>query len=103
MASMTCNVVLTTDNNDVETLTLMENTPAIGVFQGSITTNADAPVQEDGVLQVSHGEVVTVAYINKIRTGRNQNREQTHTDTAVIDGQAPIVSHVVTDASSPQP
>ena len=102
-ASAACNVVLTTDNNDVETLTLTENTPAIGVFQGSITTNADAPALEDGVLQVSDGEVVTVAYIDESGTGRNRNRERTYTDTAVVDGQAPIVSHVVIDASSPQP
>ncbi len=102
-ASAACNVALTTDNGDVETLTLTENTPEVGAFQGSITTNAGTPAPDDGVLQVSDGEVVTVAYVDESGTGRNKNREQTHTDTAVIDGQEPVVSNVVIDASSPQP
>jgi hypothetical protein len=101
--STVCSVVVTTNGNDSETVLLSQNTPAIGVFQGSATTSAGTPVPGDGVLQVSDGHIVTVAYVDESGTGRNLNRQQTYTDTAVIDGQAPMVSHVLIDASSPQP
>jgi hypothetical protein len=101
--SAACEVLLTTDHNEVEALTLTENAPAIGVFQGSITTNAGTTVSNDGVLQVFDGDIVTVAYLDRSGAGRLQNGERTVTDRAVIDGQVPIVSHVVIDASSSQP
>jgi len=96
-------VELTTDQNDVETLTLIENIPAIGVFHGSITTNEGAPVPEDGILQVGDGDSITVAYLDEHGVGRNINRELTYTDMAVIDGKTPVISFIEADASSPQP
>lgn len=101
--SAVCRVVLTTDQNDVETIMLTENTPAIGVFRGSITTDEGTPVPEDGILQVGDGDNIKVVYLDEHGVGRLVNREQTYTDTAVIDGKAPVISFIDVDASLPQP
>jgi len=101
--SAVCPVVLTTDQNDVETLMLTQNSPEIAVFGGSITTNEGVPAPEDGILQVADGGNIEVAYIDEHGVGRSLNREQTYTDTAMIDGQAPVISFIDIDASSPQP
>lgn len=99
----TCPVVLTSDSNDCETVILTEKAPAIGVFGGSITANESTPAAEDGILQVQDGDCITVSYLDEHGIGRDINKAATYTDTAVIDGQAPVISFIEIDASSSQP
>jgi predicted outer membrane repeat protein len=100
----TCDVTFTTDANDAETLTLTEDVPGTGVFHGSIATRLGVPEPNDGVLEVSDSDMITMMYRDaKGATRMYANRERLVEKTAVIDGRAPVISGVAVDASRPQP
>ncbi|MFC1782131.1 S8 family serine peptidase [Planctomycetota bacterium] len=94
------NVLLTTDGGDVETVTLSEITPAIGVFAGFIATGAVPGDPNDGILQIAHGEIITVRYRDP-----NDGTGNSHlaTDTAVADCEYPVIFNVQIDVPGPEP
>jgi parallel beta-helix repeat protein len=55
-------VTLITNSGDCETVTLAEDTNRPWIFSGCITTSSSAVVSENGNLEVSHGQNITVAY-----------------------------------------
>ncbi|MFP6584792.1 MAG: extracellular metalloproteinase, partial [Candidatus Hydrogenedentota bacterium] len=55
-------VVLSSTTGDVETLTLVENPPASGLFEGSIVVVEGAVTAEDGTLDATDGDVLTATY-----------------------------------------
>lgn len=54
--------VSSTSEPGTEMLVLTETGPNTSTFTGSIATSSGAPVAGDGVLQTSHGEVLTATY-----------------------------------------
>ena len=80
-------VIITTENGDSETLTLYEDASS-GDFFGDITTFEGAPNSEDGILQVSPEEIITVTYIDADdgRGGTDVIKEY----TAYVDCEPPI-------------
>lgn len=78
-----------------EAVTLTEQAVGSGVFQGSIPAGSGAPVS-DGVLQVAHGNTITVEYLdaNDGHGGTNVLK----TDTAGADCVKPVISGVATNA-----
>jgi subtilisin family serine protease len=55
-------VTATSSGGDSETVVLIEREPPIGFFMGTILTASGEPNTEDGLLQLSHGESITVTY-----------------------------------------
>lgn len=51
-----------------ETLTMLENPPASGLFEGSLQTTADAP-SSDGRLSVQTGNLITASYLDASACG----------------------------------
>jgi predicted outer membrane repeat protein len=84
-------VSLTTDGNDFETVTLLENGTNTGIFVGNIGLSGDAVVIEDGTLQVAHGQMITAMYYDATDgTGNPATVE----DTAAVDCIIPVVLDV---------
>jgi subtilisin family serine protease len=84
-------VSLTTDGNDFETVTLLENGTNTGIFGGNIGLSGDAVVVEDGTLQVAHGQTITATYYDvNDGTGNPAMVE----DTAAVDCMIPVVLDV---------
>jgi PKD repeat protein len=84
-------VTITTDiGGDSETVSLPVTATA-GVFLGTIETTGTAVSEEDGSLQVVHGDVITVTY-DDLDTGTGS--PETKTDTAAVDAQGPTISNV---------
>jgi len=88
-------VVVSTDGGDTETVTLNELVSAIGVFvgvfEGTVPTESGVPSTEDGILQVAHGQIVTVTYED---ANDGTGSPATVEDTAMIDCQSPVISNV---------
>ncbi|GAG25399.1 unnamed protein product, partial [marine sediment metagenome] len=84
-------VTLTTSGGDSETVILAENQSPIGVFTGTISTTLGDPNIEDGTLQVTHGQTITVTYHDANDATGNP---ATVTDTAVADCEGPAISNV---------
>ncbi|MBN2056533.1 hypothetical protein JW905_16530, partial [bacterium] len=91
MGAGCASVVLVSDTEPAgETITLNElNTPS-GIFQGTIETASGAP-GVDGILQVSHGDEVTVTYHDD-DNGSGQAVDVA--DEAGVDCVAPIIGGV---------
>jgi hypothetical protein len=75
----------------LETVILAENQAPIGVFIGTISTTLGDPNIEDGTLQVTHGQTITVTYYD---ANDGTGNPATVTDTAVADCEGPAISNV---------
>jgi subtilisin family serine protease len=84
-------VTITTDEGDLETVTLTENPPDSGIFEGTIHTSSDSVNIEDEMLQVVHGETITATYEDVYDVNSNP---ATVYDTAVVDCTGPVISNV---------
>jgi uncharacterized repeat protein (TIGR01451 family) len=79
-----------------ETVTLIETTPDSGTFSGTIDLGTLSPVGGDDILSVTHGDTITVRYIDADdgQGGINIPRE----DVAVVDCVAPVIGNVQSGA-----
>ncbi|MFC1781985.1 S8 family serine peptidase [Planctomycetota bacterium] len=93
-------VLLISGEGDWETVMLTEIIPPIGIFRGTIMTSGAPVTVNDGVLQVSHGEDITVIY-QDLDDGNSDPVQAI--DTAVIDGIDPIIFNVQIMAAGPEP
>ncbi|MHC4911609.1 MAG: S8 family serine peptidase, partial [Planctomycetota bacterium] len=82
---------LTTSGGDSETVVLTERAPAVGFFTGTISTTPGNPNTEDGLLQLSHGEIITATYQD---VDDGTDNPATATDTALADCEEPAISNV---------
>ncbi len=82
---------ITTSGGDSETVVLTERTPAVGFFTGMISTAPANPNTEDGLLQLSHGEIITATYQD---ADDGTGNPATATDTAMADCEEPVISNV---------
>jgi hypothetical protein len=76
---------------DPESVSLAETSPTSGVFKGEIPTDG-GPVARDGLLQVSHADLITAVYIDEDDGEGGTNVEKT--DTATADCREPLISDV---------
>ncbi|MBN2055681.1 hypothetical protein JW905_12200, partial [bacterium] len=94
-------VTVSASGGDQETVTLSETGFSTGFFEGTVSFSDAAPVNGDGVLQVTHGETVTVTYLDEDDGHGGVNVEKTA--EAAIDALAPMITDVqvtrVTDTS----
>jgi subtilisin family serine protease len=93
-------VTLTTSGGDSESVVLSEKTPAVGVFAGTISTSLGEPNVQDGIMQVAHGQIITVNYYDANDGTGNPGMDE---DTATIDCQAPTISNVLVDPIGQEP
>ncbi len=93
-------VIVTSGGGDFETVVLTEKEPPIGFFTGTIPTASGEPGIEDGVLQISHSEVITVTYYD---ADDGSGNPATTTDTAAADCEAPVVFNILVDVPGPEP
>jgi hypothetical protein len=91
LAFPTYDVTVTSDGGDSETLTLTQTPFASGVFIGSVPVAAGTVVTENGTVEVSHGEEITVTY-NDADDGTGS--PAVVTDVAAIDCAPPVISNV---------
>lgn len=91
-------ITVTTNAGDQESLMLtIQDINKPGVFAGAIDTSAGSFVAGNGVLEVSHGETITVTY-NDADDGTGSSA--TVEAFATVDCQSPVVSNVqITDIS----
>ncbi len=95
----TQDVNVTTEGGDLEIVTLAEsNLP--GVYEGKIWTQPGPPTPADGLIQLSHGEKITVTYYDQ---DDGTGTPAVARDTAVADCRAPVITNVQIDAPGPEP
>jgi thermitase len=87
----TQHLTLTTTNGDSETVVLTEDANQPWIFNGAISTTGDAVNQNDGLLEVSDGEIITAAY-----TDLNFGDSGPHIvqNTVNVDCAPPNISHI---------
>ena len=85
-------VVSSTTESGGFTVTLTETTVSSGVFTANVNIEQGAPAA-DSTLQVTDGDTITVVYSDPAPIGND-------TDTATIDGSAPVISNVSYAAGS---
>jgi len=90
-------VRVTTSGGDLETVVLTERTPPVGVFTGAISTTSESPNTEDGLLQLSDGEIMTVTYED---SDDGNGNPATVMDTAESDCVEPVIFNVVIDVTN---
>jgi hypothetical protein len=97
-------VTVTTDGGDQETVTLAEETDRPWIFAGTIAgtipLSTDYLTVEDGMLQVSHGQLITVTYYDANDSSGNP---ATMEDTAAVDCEPPVISNVQIDILHGEP
>jgi len=93
-------VYVTTSGGDVETVTLSGDSDLPGAFAGSIATDSGEPNEEDGTVQLAHGQKVTVTY-EDLDDGTGNSAIVT--DTAVADCERPAISNIQIDVPGPEP
>ncbi len=84
-------VTVSTNGGDSETVVLDETAPAIGVFTGTISTGSGDPNTEDGIVQVSHSQIITVMYYD---ANDGSGNPLTVEDVATADCEALAISNV---------
>ncbi|MCP4708028.1 MAG: hypothetical protein GY869_05350, partial [Planctomycetes bacterium] len=94
------NVTLRSGGSDTESVILQALSPGIGVFSQTISTSPATPVLYDGILQTSHGSIITVRYLD---LPAGPGKPVYATDTAEIDGLAPAISNVQLRIPGPEP
>jgi subtilisin family serine protease len=86
-------ITIETTGGDTETLQMTERSTGIGIYDGTIATQSGAPIVEDGVIQVTDGQTITVIYYDaNDGTGNPAVCE----DTATADCAGPVISNVQT-------
>jgi subtilisin family serine protease len=93
-------VNLVASGGDLETVLLTKKIPTVGIFTGSISISSGELNSQDGVVQVSHGQVITVTYED---ANDGTGSPATVTDTATTDCQSPVISNVQIDVPGPEP
>jgi Zn-dependent metalloprotease len=96
----TQDVNVSTSGGDLETVNLTETDANSGIFTGSIWTELDDPDIEDGILQVSHGETITVTY-EDMNDGNGNS--VTYQPTALVDCQGPVITDIEVEVPGPRP
>jgi hypothetical protein len=81
-------VLVKTCGGDRETVSLSENPPGSGAFEGSIPTAELEPVLDDGTLQVSGTETIVCVYED---ANDGTGRSATATDTATLTGTPALI------------
>jgi subtilisin family serine protease len=89
-----------TDGGDSESVQVIHNDLLPGIFDGDIETSSETVIIDDGILQISHGETITVVY-EDVNDGTGQ--AATVTDTAAADCQGPNIFILQTDPIGPNP
>jgi predicted outer membrane repeat protein len=84
--------IMTSNINDLEDIILTQTEPGLGVFTGTIRTSSGKPVQKDGILQVTSGQVVTAIYFDSF-AGTGTTPEPA-TKTAYIDCDRPVLQQI---------
>jgi len=84
-------VTVSTDGGDFETVLLTETGSALGTFTGTISTIIGAPSPEDGTIQISHGQIITVTYYDANDSFGNP---AVAIDTAGVDCYPPVILDV---------
>jgi parallel beta-helix repeat protein len=84
-------VTLTTDGGDSEILMLTEEHNHPWIFAGNITTSSGAVVSGNGTLEVSHGQNITVSYLDPNYADIGQSIVE---ETVYIDCEAPNIFNV---------
>ena len=82
---------LATSGGDFETVVLTQRSVGVGVFAGAITAASSDVNTEDGILQLSHGEIITATY-QDIDDGTGS--PATALDTALVDCEEPVICNV---------
>ena len=93
-------ITITTDGDDCETVTLVEDTNKPWLFTGTIRTSSEAVIAEDGTLQLSHGQIITATYYDA-KDGSGNPAAATVTATA--DCESPQIFNVQLDVPGPEP
>lgn len=83
--------VVTSDGNDLETVTLTESPSNSGLFLGTITTRPNSVTSDSGYLEVLDDETITVTY-RDANDGTGSSMDVN--DTATADCTAPGISSV---------
>ena len=83
-----------------ETVTLVQIDPGVGRYSGTIPTSVLAPVNGDGLISVSHGDILTVNYIDADNGAGGF--DITVKDNADVDCQSPVISNVQTADVQPR-
>ena len=92
-------VTLSTSGGDSETLTLNEPRSS-GAFFGNILTSDQTVSIEDGMIQTSDGETITVTYQD---ADDGTGNPATVTDTAIADCTAPVITSHQIEVPGPNP
>ncbi|RMF71654.1 MAG: hypothetical protein D6738_13445, partial [Acidobacteria bacterium] len=92
-------LVTSTTETSAEAVLVTETGPNTSKFTGSIATAAGAPVAGDGVLQVAHGDVITVTYRDD---DDGSGAPAVDFDTASADCGGPGVSNLRVDTITDQ-
>lgn len=87
-------VNITSSGGDAETIIMIEESPPIGAFTGTIHIVAGAPNTGNGILQVSSGDIIYVTYYD---ANDGTGNPATVTDTSTIDCVPPVISNVQVD------
>ncbi|MBN1511996.1 MAG: trypsin-like peptidase domain-containing protein, partial [Phycisphaerae bacterium] len=98
--TVTQTVSMTTSGGDGEIVALQEIEANGAVFVGSIGTDGGSVVAGDGMLQVAHGQTLTVTYIDADDGAGGVNVSVT--DTAGVDCRAPVIFSVQTTFVEPR-
>ncbi|HUW20788.1 MAG TPA: S8 family serine peptidase [Sedimentisphaerales bacterium] len=93
-------VNVSTTAGDLETVTLTEVDPPSGAFFGTISTAPGEPIVKDGILQVSHDQLITATYLDEDDGTANP---ATVIDIAAADCQPPVISNIRVDPRGPEP
>ncbi len=84
-------VIIETTGGDTESVELVERSSGMGVYDGTIATEYGTANGGDGVVQVTHGQTITVTYIDaNDGTGNGAVSE----DTAAVDCVGPVILNV---------
>lgn len=87
-------VTIKTTGGDLETLFLSENTPATGIFTGTILTTSGGANSEDGMVQVAHDQIITVTYED---TNDGTGNPAIAEDSAIVDCEPPGILNIEFD------
>jgi thermitase len=80
-----------TSGGDLEKVILTESNSVSGIFNGDISTGSDEVNKEDGIVQVSSGEVITAIYFD---ANDGTGNPTVTIDSAITDSQPPVFSDI---------
>ncbi|MHC4603717.1 MAG: S8 family serine peptidase, partial [Planctomycetota bacterium] len=86
-------LTIETTGGDSETFYVAERNPPIGVFEGTMATDSGPVSSGNAVLEISHGETITITYVD---ANDGSGNGAVSTDTAEADCVGPVISNVQT-------